>query len=143
MIVTRIWMRIARGVPVFQPHFQGLEAVQNWGGARSSEAIPGTSWLKNIVWSALTSEALHVGVHFPFNLLLLAAPLSPKLDLRIPVTSITSIERRSTFFRTYVRITYRPPEARASSRKTYLDLMCGSHLRDKLEQKVRRAHEQR
>jgi len=80
MIVARIWRRIVRRVPVFQPRYPGLEAVHNWGSARSSQGVLGTSWLKNIVWSALTPDALHVGVHFPFNFLLLAVPVSLKLD---------------------------------------------------------------
>jgi hypothetical protein len=140
VIVARIWIRIARRLPVFQPQFPGLEAIQNWGSARSSEGILGGSWMKNTVWSALTPDALHVGVHFPFNLLLLILPARVKLDLRIPVASISSIERRSTFFRTYVRINYQLPGASSSSRQTYLDLMLrGPDLRDKLEQKVRAA----
>ncbi len=90
----RAFARRRRGEPVFRPDIPGTVFLETWAsGGRSALA-----WARNCVWVAVTQDALHIGMHFPFNL---AIPRSWSRffahDLTIPLSSIVGTEKPDGF----------------------------------------------
>ena len=138
--------RRAQGLPFFRPKFPDAEVQQNWRSGRSSVGLMGTlARAKNCLWFALTRNTLHVGAHFPFNMLM-PRPIAG-LDLAIPVAAISSVsEMTATLGGDYVRVAYEVTDAtRAVVRTEHVDLWPrrGDHFFDILREKARMASEGR
>lgn len=86
--------RRRRGEPILRPSFLDAVFVETWAsGGRS------LVWVRSCVWVVVTPRAIHVGLHFPFNLALPRswAPWFPQ-DLHIPISNVIGTENRHEFF---------------------------------------------
>ena len=139
--VTSALLRKAKGLPFFQPKFTDVEARQSWISGASSRGLFGRfTVLNNAMWVVLTRDVLHVGAHFPFNMLM--PTILTRFDLDIPVAAISSIEEKSSLFGVqWLRVTYDvkgPTERKATA---YVDLRPrrGDRFAEVLREKVRAA----
>jgi len=133
-------MRKAQGLPFFRPSFPAAEIQQSWRSGKSSLGLMGSlSGAKNCLWFVLTSDTLHVGAHFPFNMFV--PRFLTDFDLKIPVATITSVSEKSAIFGDgYVRIEYEVRDvSRGRVRTEHVDLWArrGDNFVDVLRDKVR------
>ena len=138
--------RRAQRLPFFRPKFPDAEVQENWRSGRSSLGLMGSLvGANNCLWFALTRDALHVGVHFPFNMF--TARFIADLDLTIPVAAISSVSEKSAMLGgDYVRVEYEVTDAaRGVVRMEYVDLWprrrC--HFVNILREKARVARQRR
>ena len=95
LLSLRAFARRRRGEPVFRPDLPETVFLETWvSGGRSL-----LGWARNCVWVAVTQDAVHIGMHFPFNLVVPRSwSRSFAQDLKIPLSSIVGTENRHGFF---------------------------------------------
>ena len=86
--------RRLRGQPILRPRLADALFTETWASGGSS-----LGWASNCLWVAVTDRRLHLGMHFPFNLMLprfLARWVV--LEATIPLEKIASTEKRASLF---------------------------------------------
>jgi hypothetical protein len=114
--------RRAQRLPFFRPTFPDVEVQQTWRSGASSVGLMGRlARARNCLWFAVTRDALHVGVHFPFNMFM--PRFIAALDLTIPVATISSVsDETGPRGGGHVRVEYEVTDARGVVRTESVDL---------------------
>lgn len=92
MLIAAVVLRLVQRLPLFKPHFDAASFEESWcSGASSTGILWRLGWARSCLWVVVTDEALRIGVHFPFNLLL--PNFLVGLDVSIPRSSLVSVEK--------------------------------------------------
>lgn len=106
MIGTAVIVRREQRLPFLKPHLPYVVFGENWCSGASSLGLLGAfGWAGTCLWVVLTETSLHVGLHFPFNLVFPRVLVG--LDLSIPVSSLVAVETVQSFLiREHIKVTY-------------------------------------
>ena len=90
LAVSSVLYRLSKAKPLLKPDFLDSRFNTTWCSGRSDRNILARlTGAKNLLWVIVTRDHLHVGPHFPFNLMFL--PEAFGWDHRIPGKTIMDV----------------------------------------------------
>jgi hypothetical protein len=106
VLAVSLIVRRRRGQPILRPAFPDALYVERWASGHSlRNVVTRLGRASGCLWVAVTPDALHVGLHFPFNLAFLGEIY--RLEHRVDVRDVRAVETsRSLLGRRAVRVRF-------------------------------------
>jgi hypothetical protein len=110
LVLASVLVRRRRGQSILRPALPDALYTERWASGRSlRNVITRFGRASGCLWVAVTPDALHVGLHFPFNLAFLGDIY--RLEQRVDVRDVRAVEStRSRLGRRTVRVRFARPE---------------------------------
>ena len=110
LVLASVQIRRRRGQPILRPAFPDALYTERWASGRSlRNVVTRFGGASGCLWVTVTPDALHVGLHFPFNLAFLGEFY--RLEHRVDVRDIRAVEAsRSLLGRRTVRVRFARPD---------------------------------
>jgi hypothetical protein len=104
--VSSVVYRLSKAKPILKLHFSDSRFAETWCSGQSDRSVLARlAGAKNVLWVIVTKDHLHVGPHFPFNLMFLPEVFG--WDHRVPGKTIMDVRETSSGSHGRVLIRYR------------------------------------